>query len=137
MKKENVRLLGQYGTACAVAGVMAWLVTQTYGLSEAQNAAERYRILCDAFTIPGVVFVMVGALIGIMDRGLLDGLSYAMRSLYRVFLPMGARKDESFYDYVQRRRESRKGRHTAFILHVGILYMIPALVFMALFYRCR
>lgn len=137
MKKENVRLLGQYGTACAVAGLMAWLVTRTYGLSEVQNTAERYRILCDAFTIPGVVFIMVGLLIRIMDRGLLDGLSYAMRSLYRVFLPMAARKDESFYDYVQRRRESRKGRHTAFILHVGILFMIPALVFMALFYRCR
>lgn len=137
MKKENVRLLGQYGTACAVAGLMAWLVTRTYGLSEVQNTVERYRILCDAFTIPGVVFIMVGLLIRIMDRGLLDGLSYAMRSLYRVFLPMAARKDESFYDYVQRRRESRKGRHTAFILHVGILFMIPALVFMALFYRCR
>ena len=137
MKKENVRLLGQYGIACAVAGLMAWLVTRTYGLSEAQNVAERYRILCDAFTIPGIVFVMVGALIRIMDRGLLDGLTYAMRSLYRVFLPMAAKKDESFYDYVQRRRESRKGRHTAFVLHVGILFMIPALVFMVLFYRCR
>lgn len=137
MKKENVRLLTQYGIACAVAGAMAWGVTQTYGLSEAQNAVEKYRILCDAFTIPGVVFVMVGLLVMIMDRGLLDGLTYAMRSLYRVFLPMGARKDESFYDYVMHRRESRKGRHTAFILHVGILFMIPALVFMALFYRYR
>lgn len=137
MKKEHVRLLVRYGAACAVAGAMTWLVTRTYGLSEAQNTAEKYRILCDAFTIPGVVFVMVGLLAGIMGRGLLDGLAYAMRSLYRVFLPMSARKDETYYDYVQRRREARKGGRTAFLLHVGILFLIPALVFFALFYRSR
>lgn len=134
MKKERVRRLVRYGAACAVAGAMAWLVTQTYGLSQARSAAERYRILCDAFTIPGVVFAMIGVLAGIMGRGLLDGLTYAMRSLYRVFLPMAARKDESYYDYVQRRREARKGGRTAFLLHVGILFMVPALVFFVLFY---
>ncbi|MGN0401937.1 MAG: DUF3899 domain-containing protein [Acetatifactor sp.] len=135
MKKESVRLLVRYGITAGIAALITWIVTQTYGLSDAETAVEKYRILCDAFTIPGVIFVMVGLLIRLMDCGLLDGLSYAMRSLYRVFIPGAARQDEKFYDYLQRKKEERKGRHTAFILHVGILFMIPALIFYLLFYQ--
>lgn len=136
MKRTIVTNLLKYGITCIVAGLLTLLVIQNYGFSEALGKAERYRILSDAFTIPGFTLVMVGLLIRIMDCGILDGLSYAMRSLYRVFLPMAAPRDETFWDYTQRKREARKGRKVSFILHVGILFMIPAIVFLILFYQC-
>lgn len=135
MKKAVTGTLVKYGVTCAIAGLMAFLVTQTYGLSAVQSRVERYRILCDAFTIPGVIFIMFGILLKIADCGALDGIAYAARSLYHVLIPMAGPKDESFWDYVQRKREARKGKNTSFILHVGILYMIPALIYMALFYK--
>lgn len=135
MKKSVTGALLKYGITGGIAGLITFTVTQTYGLSEVQSQLERYRILCDAFTIPGVVFIMLGLLVKIADSGVLDGLAYAMRSLYRVFIPMAARKDERFWDYTQRKKEARKGRSLSFILHVGIAFMIPALIFMALFYH--
>lgn len=135
MKKKVTGLLLRYGITAMIAGLMTWLITNTYHLAEAQGKLERYRILCDAFTIPGVVFVMIGILIRLMDSGFIDGLTYAMRSLYRVFIPMGVREDEAFLDYVQRKREARKARNTGFILHVGLVFMIPAIVYFILFYQ--
>ncbi len=135
MKKEIKGLLIRYGVTAGLAVLITCTVTQTYGLAEAQTPVEKYRILCDAFTIPGVTFTMVGLLIKLMDCGLLDGLSYAMRSLYRVFIPGAARQDEKFYDYLQRKKEERKGKHTAFVLHIGILFMVPAFIFYFLFYQ--
>lgn len=137
MRDKKRSILIRYGVTAALAGLLAYVVTRTYGLGEARSLAERYRILSDAFAIPGVVFAMIGILIRLTDSGILDGLSYAMRSLWRVFLPMAAREDISFLDYVTLKRESRKGKKTGFILHVGLLFLVPALIFLVLFYQVR
>lgn len=97
---------------------------------------EQYRIWCDAFTIPGLLLVLAGCLVWISNKGALDGISYAVRGLFRVFIPgAGLRQNmESYYDYLKRKEEKRiKGY--GFLFAVGGVCLAAAAVFMILFYR--
>ena len=53
----------------AVVGVgMVFLVLNLHGFSALSNQSEQFRLLADAFTIPGVIMIMVGLLIAADDE---------------------------------------------------------------------
>ena len=97
---------------------------------------ERWRILCDAFTIPGLTFVMIGFLIMVANEGFFDMLSYAASKAVGIFLPGRGFSDngEKYYDYVQRKRGNRTTGF-GFLFVVGCVLMAFAFLFMFLFYR--
>lgn len=96
---------------------------------------ERYRVLCDAFTFPGLLLIMIGLLVWVSNQGALDGISYAMRGLYRAFIPgAGLRQNfVNYYDYVKNKREKRVKGY-GFLFSVGGVCLAIALVFLGLFY---
>ncbi len=94
---------------------------------------EQYRLLCDAFTIPGMLFILSGCLIALGNAGALDALGYMAHYLAVTFLPGQKGKVESYYDYVQEKRE-KNTKGYAFLFAVGGIFMAIAVVFLALFY---
>ena len=125
--------LAKYGGCAAFVAILAWLYIDQRPFATAA-LVDRYRILCDAFTIPGILLIMVGLLIAIANTGTLDGLSYAVSFAIRSLIPWGrGKRDERYADYVDRRRANRlKGYGFLFIS--GCVTMAVALVFMWLFY---
>ena len=101
-----------------------------------ESVMERWRILCDAFTIPGLTYILVGLLLLIANEGFFDMFSYAASKAVGLFLPGRgfSEKDEKYFDYVQRKREKRPSGF-GFLFVVGGVLMAFALVFMLLFYR--
>lgn len=135
MSKKAVNRLISYVVAAVIGGLMVWIVASNYGLSEATTDAQRYRILCDAFTIPGVTLVCLGVLSWIARQGTFDGLTYAFRFVFHWI----QRNKEylRYYDYIEEQREKREQKEKnsfLFLLITGAVFLLVAGIFMALFY---
>ena len=130
--KNSVRsVLLRYGITAACGAAIVLLVLDLHGYSSLTTDLERYRLLSNAFTIPGTVILMIGLLVLISGTGIFDGLSYVLNWLRLTLLPFG--KQERYYDHVQR-RHARKTPNGLFLIIVGAAYLAVAIVFLVLFY---
>ena len=133
MSKRVKLLLAKYGGSAALVALMAWLYINLRDFDGAK-LVDQYRMLSDAFTVPGILLLMFGCLIWISNLGALDGLAYAVSFAIRSLIPGARYKDEKYGDYVERHREKRlKGYGFLFIS--GGVTMVVAIVFMILFYN--
>ena len=130
MKKSVVI---KYGIAVLIGAALAVTYLQLHGFSSAETAAERYRMLCDAFTIPGSVLMLSAALVALANAGSFTGIGYSMSSFFRHLIPGAALKHEKYSEYYERHQKKVTGY--GFLLHVGGAFMAVALVFYILFYR--
>ena len=92
---------------------------------------EKYRTLCDAFTVPGVLCLCLGALLWAGKKGAFSGIGYCLRVAGNALLP-GHREQETYYDYVRRRRQKP---HTAYayLSVTGTANLILAIAFLLLY----
>ena len=95
-------------------------------------AVDWYLILCDAFTIPGLIFLMLGCLMSLSSGGALDGVSYVLQNAFKMLIPGGALKMERYYEYKERKRANR-AKGYGFLYITGLVCMALALIFMFLF----
>ena len=127
------KLLGKYLSAVTVAGLMTLLVLWINNFDTIDNSADRMRILADAFTVPGVIFMLVAALIWVASDGFFDGIGYAGRLTARMLLPFLKLNDEKYYDYKMRKADNRIHGYS-FIFFTGLAFFAVALVLIAMFY---
>lgn len=135
----NARLrntLLKYGIAALVGAGMVWAVLHFHGYAGAANAAERYKILCDAFTIPGIVLMLSAVLVWLSNAGSFSGISYAVRYAIRMLIPgMGAGAGrETYAEFVARREEEGGVKGYGFLFITGAAFFLTAIVFLILFY---
>lgn len=123
----------KYGISALVCGGLVWFYVAQRNFA-AQELMEKYRILCDAFTVPGLLLLMFGLLLVISNEGAFDGIGYALSVAWKALIPGGRTKMEKYFDYVERRR-SKKVKGIGFLFVVGGVCMAAALVFMVLFYQ--
>ena len=116
-------------SAVGILVVILFVSSSDFG---AQTMVEKYKILCDAFTIPGLLMLMFAAMLSISNEGGLDGISYLMKQGFRMLTFRGLGQ-EKYLDYVQNRRENRLTGY-GFLYIVGAAFMAVALIFLALFY---
>ena len=135
MKRWTAFLL-RYGITTLVGGLLTWLTLDLHGFSSTMAKLQQYRLLCDAFTIPGVILVMVGFLVMIANAGNFLGLGYAVKHAVKMLIPFGNKKDERYYDYYQRKQQGKVTGY-GFIFVTGVLFMAVAMVFFTLFYLNR
>lgn len=133
MSKHAKSLLIKYCSCAVFVAVMAYFYISPRNFAAA-TLLEKYWILCDALTIPGMLLIMAGAMIWVSNLGALDGIGYVLSMLGRSLVPgMRAKADEKFADYVERKRE-KAIRGYGFLFIAGGVTMAAALVFMALFF---
>ena len=120
-------------SAAAVGGAVAWLYATSRWEAD-MTPVLRYRVLCDAFTIPGAMMVLFGMLMSLNNLGALDTIAYLMSFLPRIIAPGAFGEPEKLIDFVERRREKRTKGY-GFLYIVGFLYLGIAIYFLVLFYR--
>lgn len=125
----------KYGLSILFCALLIWISVKSSNYASA-SLVERYKIWCDAFTIPGLLLILLGLLVWISNQGALDGLSYALQGMFRMFIPgAGLRQNmETYYDYLKR-KEKKRVKGYGFLFIVGGSSMAVALVFLNLFYR--
>lgn len=116
------------------ASMVSVLILILHGFyEEGTSLVEKYRILADAFTIPGVILIMVTALVWISTEGMFDGLSYAFGRVGSRIIPFFKKsyQHETFYDY-KMSKEGKRAKGYSFLFWVGLLFVAVAAVFICL-----
>ena len=100
--------------------------------TEDMDLVQWYRVLCDGFTIPGLMMILVGLLFWLGNLGAFYAFGYLFRYVIKAFAPC-AIKIGRYLDYVEEQREKQlKG--FGFLFVAGGILMTVAIVFLALFY---
>ena len=136
MSSNVKKNLIKYGVTIGLALLLAFFyvyVRIDFSAPGATPLVEWYRTVCDGFTIPGLILVMLGCLMSLSNIGAMDGLGYVVSIAVKMLIPGGALNMERYKEYLDRRRENRvKGYGFLYLVGGGCLAI--ALVFMVLFY---
>ena len=133
MSKELKTRLIKYGASAGFVVLMAYFYISLRDFAGAE-LAEKFRMLSDSLTIPGVLLIMAGAMLWASNQGALDGLGYVTSTMVRGLIPGGrAKADERYADYVERKRNNPIRGYSFLFLTGGIAVAI-GLVFTVLFY---
>ncbi len=127
--------LTKYAIGSAIALLMAYAFVALR--VDFENPGETalvdwYLILCDAFTVPGLLYLMFGAFMSLSNAGAMDGLGYVTGNALKMLIP-GVKNFERYKEYLERRRENRV-RGYGFLYGIGFACMAVSGVFMVLFY---
>jgi hypothetical protein len=123
----------KYGISFGICLIFAAVHCYSKGIAQ-MGKADMYRTLSDAFTVPGLLCGFSGVLMWLSKEGALDGVSYVAQYAVKSLLFFARRGAlETYKEYVERRREKKKGSF-GFLLLVGAVCMAIALVFTGLFY---
>lgn len=123
------RYLVSYGVTTIVGGLLTATYIATHRLSEAETVSAKYIELCNAFSVPGMLFILVGLLLWCAGKGAFDGIAYSMSVFFRSINPF--RKldsNEKYYDYVQRKNGKRLKGYS-FLFVIGFAFSVVALIF--------
>ena len=131
--RENRKIFLRYSITTAVAGLVVLLVLSLHGYGEATLPVEKYKILADAFTIPGMLMILFAALLWVSSEGAFDGLGYAFRQFGSMIIPFFGRKykHKTYYEYKTEKKDKR-ARGYSFLFFVGLAFMVVAVVFIIL-----
>lgn len=136
-KKSRIITMITGFVICMLIGVgLMFAVLNNYGYADAETEAERYRILCDACTIPGLTLMLCAGLAAVYNHGAFTGVSYGLRRTRDILLPFLRTEYVKYPDY-KRRKEKKKIQHYAFLLYAGLVFTLPAVYFMIRFYQVR
>lgn len=138
MSKEWKNVLLKYGISLVLVVLMIALYLSGRDISGA-TLLERYRIFCDAFFIPAILFLMVACLVWASTKGAMDGISFLTQNLIRSLIPGGRiRTSQKYYDYLEERKEKRKVASSyRFLFVIGGICLVISLVFLYLFYQAK
>ena len=122
----------KYGITVLVGAAMAGFILYDRDVLHLP-LVDQYRILCDAFTVPGMLFILSGALLWVSGEGALDGIGYVLSYAIHALLPGSEHKGERYSDYKERKHGQQASGY-GFLFVVGLVLMAISLVFYALFY---
>ncbi len=131
MKKETKIALVKYSVTIVLSALVTYLFVKDQDTS---TKVKLYHSLCDGFFIPGIMLACMGTLCFLANTGSFDGIGWALNFTFKTLIPFGRlKKQQKYGDYVEKRRANPiKGYY--FLLHVGIVDIGIALVFLALFH---
>ena len=116
----------------AVGGALAayYILSRDFGNLE---LVEKYRVLVDGISLPGMFMIFMAALFSMNNLGALDSITYLVKYGVRALLPGVFGEMEHYLDYVEERRQKRVKGYK-FLYVVGIAFIGVSLIFLVLFY---
>ena len=132
MSKRGLTALLKYG----ITSVLCLGTSVSMAFSNGVTAVDLrncYRILSDAFALPGILVIFMALLVWLSNEGAMDGITWAVTNAFYSLIPGLRLKRERYGDYVERKR-GKKVTGYGFLFHVGGAFLAIGAVFMGLFY---
>lgn len=98
-----------------------------------ETLQDKYRVLANSFTTPGVCLIMIGIIVLISREGTFDMLTYGISKAYYRFNQRSDRYFETFYDYKERLKAKERGSVWHLFI-VGAVLTVVAIVFTLLYH---
>ena len=124
----------KYGS-CVAAGLLGG-----YGYLSDKNLfgqalVDQYRLLSDAFMLPGFLMVAFGLLIFLGNEGSFRGVGFIMQKAVGFLIPfLYKHQGESYAEYVERKTKNPTKGY-AFMFIVGAVFLAVSVVFLVLYSR--
>lgn len=99
------------------------------------DKAQMYRKLADAFSVPGLLFILFGLMAFVAQKGAFTGLGYALRHLGRMLFPFLIKKDITYAEYIENKEQRKTVSMILCFLLIGAVYLIVGVIFIFLFYK--
>lgn len=127
----------KYGIAFLCGALITILLLFYFDPAKAENNTQLFKILCDAFSVPGLLLIFAGLIVWLSGEGAFTGFGYLARYLRRSMIPGGRTKypHETYYDYIQERKEKDKKHSFLFLIIVGGVFLLTGIVFLILYYK--
>lgn len=125
----------KYGIGFGVCALITAAYAVGYGVGSL-SLLDTFRVLCDAFTVPGIFAILIGLLLWVTGEGVFDGIGYVVSVAVKALIPGGRNTTETYFDYVERKKASRSQKISGygFLFVIGLVWMAVAFVFYGLFY---
>ena len=118
---------------CVVFGaVVSVLVCWLNHFPELETDQEKLRVLCDAFTVPGLFLVAAAALVYAANNGAFYGIGYGLRTAKEILLPFLPHEYEKYGDYIARKKEKKVSGYR-FILITGLVFLVIGIILLIRF----
>lgn len=128
-------LLKRCGITAAAGLALGFALFSSRGGFQAENTADILSLLCDAFTVPGVLCLCAGGLVFASNGGVFNSLGFiAAMPLSRILPGMASRKHERYSDYLQRKKEKGPVKGYSFLVWTGLGFLLVAAILLAAFY---
>ena len=118
---------------CTALGILCFVLRLDVTNLAAVAPVDLYLVLCDAFTIPGLLALMFALLFSVGNMGALDGVGYVAINALKMLIPGAALHMEKYNEYLERRKANRM--HGFGMLYVtALIFLAFAGVFLVLFF---
>ena len=132
---NNIRnIIIKYAVTIGIGAGLSFLCLWLNDYSQVTELVEKYRLLTDAFSIPGIIFIMVGCLVFVSTDGFFDMITFGLSKAKSMLIPFSKKSDETYYDYKQRKAKNRLTGYS-FLFFTGLAFLLVAIVFLILFFR--
>ena len=122
----------KYGS-CVAAGLLAGVAYLSGKDFFNQALVDQYRLLSDAFMLPGFFMTAIGLLIFLGNEGSFKGVGFIAQKAVGFLIPfLYKQKGETYAEYVER----KKGKPTSgygFLFVCGVAFLAAAAVFVILY----
>ena len=117
----------RYAISAGIGTAIFLLMMFTQGGFTEPDPAVRWRIICDALFVPGVLLAAFGLLLFAAGGGVFDMLKFSVMKAFSVILPKKKREalPKTFFDY-KTEREARERTKTGHLLIVGLVFLALA-----------
>ena len=134
MSKTLKTRLIQYGVCLAITGIFMGIFIGSSGFGTL-TLQQKYLVLADSLTIPGLMMVFSGGLSWLARDGVFDGIVYIGRYVVSMLIPGKAYWRQKYGDFIAQRRDKRSTMSVSFLFISGGVCLGLALLFIWLFYR--
>jgi len=132
MSESRRSLIMRYSVTTAIGLFLVFSYASSFDLAEL-TLVEKYHVLCDAFSLPGILLILLGLLIKMNNVGALDTMAFGLSYLVHMFIPGGIDRMDSYLDFVEARREKRVKGY-GFLFVVGFVLFGIAVIFLLLYF---
>ena len=124
--------LTKYGSCILVGLLLGYGYLSGYDFF-ALSKVDQYRLLSDAFMLPGFFMIAVGLLIFLGNEGAFNGIGFVMKRVGSFLLPfLQKEKGESYAEYTER-KSSKPTVGYGFLFICGCGFLAVCAVFLMLY----
>ena len=128
MSDRCKKILAKYIITIAITTAVIFFILSGRGFFGTDDAKLKMLYLADAFTIPGVVILMIGVMTWLSSsHGLFDGLTYSLDRLKRSLIPGDNYSDEKYGDYKERKMSSRSTDYSFLFVVGGVIFLVAVI----------
>lgn len=135
MNEERDSLKGKlaaYAICIAVAVGLLLLVLTIGGYWKAEDPMDRARILCDGFSVPGALLVLVAGVLFVSGQGAFNGLLFGLKRGKEIFLPFLRSEYVPYREFIKRRAKKKVTGYGC-LFFTGLVFLIVGIVLLVRF----